>query len=136
MGDAVTALSQGSSMAANAGPLPSPLSARQAAPSTGSTDAMTINAAILTGNTPTNTTVTPNIKSGGAQNLVRLDEDWWSPSTNPAGGLVLNINGSLGQLRGSSLSRVPGSGPARRRASAEPPYTSRPRAKFHLRHHL
>ncbi|MFZ1056466.1 MAG: hypothetical protein WAN79_12415 [Opitutaceae bacterium] len=107
MGDAVTALSQGWNMAANAGPLPSPMSARQAAPSTGSTDAMTINAAILTGNTPTNTTVTPNIKSGGAQNLVRLDEDWWSPTTNPAGGLVLNINGSLGQLFSSKYFKGP-----------------------------
>ena len=107
MGDAVTALSQGWSMNANAGPLPTPLSARQATPSTGSADTMTINAAILTGNTPTNTTVTPNIRSGGAQNLVRLVEDWWYAPPYPTGGLQLTINGSLGQLFSSKYFQGP-----------------------------
>ena len=49
---------------------------------------MTVNAAILTGNTPS--TLTTN--SGGVQNLVRMEEDWWTPQ------LTLTLNGSLGQL--------------------------------------
>ncbi len=64
---------------------------------------MEIDAAILTGNTPTNTTVTPNIKSGGAQNLVRLIEDWYSPTSN----LQLTVNGSLGQLFSSKYFQGP-----------------------------
>jgi hypothetical protein len=49
---------------------------------------MQINAAILTGNTPT----TAAFASGGAQNLVRMVEDWFDPN------LTLTLNGSLGQL--------------------------------------
>jgi hypothetical protein len=60
---------------------------------------MTIDAAILTGNTPTNTSVSPEIKSGGAQNLVRLIENWYSDPH----GLELSITGSLGQLFSSDF---------------------------------
>lgn len=72
---------------------------------------MTINAAILTGNTPTS----GNVGSGGAQNLVRMVEDWYYPYTaagehvTPTGtvdsqyqaagtGMSLVLNGSLGQI--------------------------------------
>ena len=59
----------------------------------GTPDGMTVNAAILTGNTPSTTTY----NSGGVQNLVRMIEDWYDP--NPTGtGLQLTLNGSLGQL--------------------------------------
>jgi hypothetical protein len=33
-----------------------------------------------------------NTNSGGVQNLVRMEEDWWSPQ------LTLTLDGSLGQL--------------------------------------
>ena len=56
--------------------------------SSGTPSGMTVNAAILTGNTPS--TLTTN--SGGVQNLVRMEEDWWTPQ------LTLTLNGSLGQL--------------------------------------
>jgi len=52
---------------------------------------MTINAAILTGNTPT-TTGSGSYNSGGAQNLVRMEEDWFDNN------LTMNLIGSLGQL--------------------------------------
>jgi hypothetical protein len=72
---------------------------------------MTVNAAILTGNTPTS----GNSGSGGAQNLVRMIEDWYYPYTGsgepvtPTGtldsqqqaggaGMTLTLNGSLGQI--------------------------------------
>jgi hypothetical protein len=55
---------------------------------TGTVGGMDVNAAILTGNTPT----TGSYASGGAQNLVRMVENWW------ANGLTLGVNGSLGQL--------------------------------------
>ena len=60
----------------------------------GSGSIMTINAAILTGNTPSNSS--GNVNSGGVQNLVRMIEDWYDP--NPPTGLTLTLNGSLGQL--------------------------------------
>jgi hypothetical protein len=69
----------------------------------GTPDGMTVNAAILTGNTPT----TGNSTSGGAQNLVRMIEDWYYPYTTygqgnenvPGGtGMTLTLNGSLGQI--------------------------------------
>jgi len=99
MGDAVTAVSQAWS-AVNSG---NTITNRQAIPSapttdpwpgtinpasTGTPSGMTVNAAILTGNTPS--TATTN--SGGVQNLVRMEEDWWTPQ------LTLTLNGSLGQL--------------------------------------
>jgi hypothetical protein len=97
MGDAVTVLSQGWSLTNNATlqPITTGTPNRQATASTGTTDGMTVNAAILTGNTPS--TATSN--SGGAQNLVRMIEDWYYP-VQPDGtvGLTLNLNGSLGQL--------------------------------------
>ncbi len=100
MGDAVTAVSQSWSPTESG----QPISGRVAIPSAptagdissggvnpasaGTPGGMTINAAILTGNTPSTTTV----NSGGVQNLVRMEEDWWTP------GLTLNLYGSLGQL--------------------------------------
>lgn len=100
MGDAVTAVSQAWSPTESS----QPISGRTAIPSaptagdissggvnpasSGTANGMTINAAILTGNTPS--TATTN--SGGVQNLVRMEEDWWTP------GLTLNLYGSLGQL--------------------------------------
>jgi hypothetical protein len=72
---------------------------------------MTINAAILTGNTPSY--VDPlhpiagpgsnSYNSGGAQNLVRMEEDWY----DVPGGLTLLLNGSLGQLFTSDYFRGP-----------------------------
>jgi type II secretory pathway pseudopilin PulG len=73
---------------------------------------MTINAAILTGNTPSyvdpvhpiagvNGSLSYN--SGGAQNLVRMEEDWY----DVPGGLTLLLNGSLGQLFTSDYFRGP-----------------------------
>jgi hypothetical protein len=100
MGDAVTAVSQAWSPAESS----QPIAGRQAVQSSatagdigsggvnqpwgGTSGGMTINAAILTGNTPSTSTT----NSGGAQNLVRMEEDWWDPN------LTLNLNGSLGQL--------------------------------------
>ncbi len=105
MGDAVTALSYGYDPTANhydtsqANNGLQSWANRNATSSPGEvslngTYGMTIDAAILTGNTPTNTTVSPVIKSGGAQNLVRLIENWYSDPNN----LQLTITGSLGQL--------------------------------------
>lgn len=102
MGDAVTALSYGYDPTANhydathANNGLQAWSSRNATTSPGDSSpyGMTIDAAILTGNTPTNTTVSPVIKSGGAQNLVRLIENWYSDPNN----LQLTITGSLGQL--------------------------------------
>ena len=67
---------------------------------------LVVNSAILTGNTAT---VPPDPSqgsagnnSGGAQNLVRLVEDWWYPSATDSNGhsvgLSLTLNGSIGQL--------------------------------------
>jgi hypothetical protein len=114
MGDAVTALSQGwtpaeSGNSINNGPsdsraatasLPTPANGLMN-PASAGTDGggngygMTVNAAILTGNTPSTTTY----NSGGVQNLVRMIEDWYDP--DPSGlhvGMTLTLNGSLGQL--------------------------------------
>jgi hypothetical protein len=101
MGDAVTVLSQGWGQDANA--TLQDITNRKATASTGTPDGMTVNAAILTGNTPTTEIVNGGgapdtvIGSGGAQNLVRMEEDWYS--TLPDGhNLTLTLNGSLGQL--------------------------------------
>lgn len=102
MGDAVTALSQGWTPAESN----LPYTGRQASPSTvvaangvnpastlpSSYTGMTINAAILTGNTPS-TSGSGAYNSGGVQNLVRMIEDWYDP-----GNLTMELNGSLGQL--------------------------------------
>jgi type II secretory pathway pseudopilin PulG len=90
LGDAITAVSQGwtvteqNSLTINSRP----------SNANGSGTIMTINAAILTGNTPSNSAGAVN--SGGVQNLVRMIEDWYNP--NPPSGLTLTLNGSLGQL--------------------------------------
>jgi Tfp pilus assembly protein PilX len=100
MGDAVTAVSQSWSPTESGQPIAGRLAIPSAPtlgdilsggvnpPSAGTAGGMTINAAILTGNTPS--TISTN--SGGVQNLVRMEEDWWTP------GLTLNLYGSLGQL--------------------------------------
>ncbi len=100
MGDAVTAVSQAWSPAESSQPIAGRTAVQSAPttgdllsggvnnPSSGTPLGMTINAAILTGNTPS--TISTN--SGGVQNLVRMEEDWWTP------GLTLNLYGSLGQL--------------------------------------
>jgi hypothetical protein len=103
MGDAVTALSYGFSVPANAGL--TYWNQREAVTSPGEPNGMVVDAAVLTGNTPTTSTV----NSGGAQNLVRMIEDWYYPNptgqmvTGPDGnptplGMQLTLNGSLGQL--------------------------------------
>ncbi len=103
MGDAVTVVSSAWTPASAATLLP--ISSREAAASgptsqypatgtvinaadSGTANGMTVNAAILTGNTPTS----GDVGSGGAQNLVRMIEDWYYPN------LTLNLNGSLGQI--------------------------------------
>jgi hypothetical protein len=96
MGDAVTAVSDHFT-AANSG---DDIAQRAAVPSPGDptpspNGGMTINAAILTGNTASTTTGGPTgdgFNSGGVQNLVRMEEDWWSSQ------LQLTLDGSLGQL--------------------------------------
>ncbi|HXQ81818.1 MAG TPA: hypothetical protein VN775_10920 [Opitutaceae bacterium] len=99
MADAVTAVSQAWSPGESGSPIAGRVAVASAPttdpwpgtinpPSAGTPSGMTINAAILTGNTPS--TMTTN--SGGVQNLVRMEEDWWSP------GLTLTLMGSLGQL--------------------------------------
>jgi len=113
MGDAITALSQGWTPAEAtstnaiepAGSLPGRL-ATASQPTAASSDGvnpasagtpngMTVNAAILTGNTPSTTTT----NSGGVQNLVRLVEDWYDPDPTGNGtGMALTLDGSLGQL--------------------------------------
>ena len=83
MGDAVTLLSDGwNDDNANGG-----IDVRRATPA-GSSTTMTINSAILTGNTPSS--ASPPVNSGGVQNLVRLMEDW--------SGYRVSIKGSMGQL--------------------------------------
>jgi hypothetical protein len=135
LGDAVTALSEGWNLASNTSIQPMtgttagnreasasnnfPTTAAEIAlhaahptiePAVGATAlngiGMQINAAILTGNTPTN--VVSGLASGGAQNLVRMIEDWYYDPNgppvdplNPLGAkqpLTLWLNGSLGQL--------------------------------------
>jgi hypothetical protein len=114
MGDAVTVLSSAWSLANNSdtnplGPITTGTDNRQAAASgpvpwsggnvtspinpasAGTANGMTVNAAILTGNTPSTTTT----NSGGAQNLVRMIEDWYYAD---GGNLSLTLDGSLGQL--------------------------------------
>jgi hypothetical protein len=126
MGDAITALSQGWSLTANQGTTLQAMTpgtaggAREATASTAfpytsaqiamtaanptiepataaaTSNGMQINAAILTGNTPTN--VTAALGSGGAQNLVRMIEDWYYDPSGGGANLTLTLKGSLGQL--------------------------------------
>jgi hypothetical protein len=115
LGDAVTALSQGWSLTSNSGlqiwsdreaTASGPTLANGVNPiSSGTPGGMTVNAAILTGNTPTISGGSAPNNSGGAQNLVRMIEDWYYPNptgaTNTDGspvGMNLTLNGSLGQL--------------------------------------
>lgn len=78
MGDAITVLSQGFVDTTGA----TALSTRLA------TDDITINSALISGNTPSGV----NTTSGGVQNLVRYLEDW------TAGGHSATFHGSLSQL--------------------------------------
>lgn len=67
---------------------------------------MTINAAILTGNTPSYVDAADNSQSyssGGAQNLVRMEENWYNPG-NP---FTLALQGSVGQLFSSDYVKGP-----------------------------
>jgi type II secretory pathway pseudopilin PulG len=104
MGDAVTALSSAWTPSSSYNAIDGTPS-RWAAPSTTQpangaipsiaplvSNGMQINAAILTGNTPS----TSSTNSGGVQNLVRMVEDWYTPGGST--GLELVLNGSLGQL--------------------------------------
>jgi hypothetical protein len=77
---------------------------------TGPPSGMTINAAILTGNTPSyvdpadiyaNDGTSQSYSSGGAQNLVRMEEDW------NANALTLVLQGSVGQLFSSDYVKAP-----------------------------
>jgi hypothetical protein len=111
MGDAITVLSQGwtpaeantsTAIASRQATVSAPTGANGVNPaSTGTADGMTVNAAILTGNTPSTTTT----NSGGVQNLVRMIEDWYDP--NGALGLTLELDGSLGQLFTSKYFKGP-----------------------------
>jgi hypothetical protein len=112
MGDAVTALSTGWDMASQKTSLPvaNVLALTNREPSLPSSDydagsdhnVMTINSAILTGNTPsagTGSNPLTDYNSGGAQNLVRMVEDWYPPMQSGNGkGMELKLDGSLGQL--------------------------------------
>ncbi|HEY9155002.1 MAG TPA: hypothetical protein VIM69_07730, partial [Opitutaceae bacterium] len=81
LGDAVTALSSGWSDTNSSQPVGSRVAS----------GSVTINAAIMTGNTPTTlASATSPATSGGAQNLVRFLEDWTGKS--------VTLNGSLGRL--------------------------------------
>jgi hypothetical protein len=63
----------------------------------------------LTGNTPSTTAY----NSGGVQNLVRMVEDWYDPDPTHTGtGMVLTLNGSLGQLFTSDFFKGPYEGNA------------------------
>src|ERR1022692_3808871 len=109
MADAITALSQAWTPAESGLPIGNRVAVPSApvvnswpgtfnmTPSNGTSNGLTINAAILTGNTPS--TLTMN--SGGVQNLVRMEEDWWGP------GLTVTLDGSLGQLFASDYFRGP-----------------------------
>jgi hypothetical protein len=143
MGDAVTALSQGWNQANAATLQPmavgssglreagasAPVPANGVNPADlGTPNGMTINAAILTGNTPTHGLPTDPggvVGSGGAQNLVRMIEDWYYnpngpldpsplPGAPPNVKLSLTLNGSVGQLFSSKYfsGNYPGSGVA------------------------
>jgi hypothetical protein len=111
MGDAITALSATWTPAENApgaelsilnrpaGVSPSVPANNSVSPTVpanpGTNNGMTVNAAILTGNTPSTSTY----NSGGVQNLVRMVEDWYDPDPLGNGtGMQLTLNGSLGQL--------------------------------------
>jgi hypothetical protein len=113
MGDAVTALSTDWSMPAQEPSLHTTtaildLSNREPGlpasdyDSASDHNVMTVNSAILTGNTPsagTGSNPLTDYNSGGAQNLVRMVEDWFPPqSTGNGKGMELKLNGSLGQL--------------------------------------
>jgi hypothetical protein len=104
MGDAVTALSTDWNIANQEASLGidtvAPISNRKATLPSSDSDVMTINTAILTGNTPsagTGANPLTDYNSGGAQNLVRMIEDWYSVQSDGSF-LTLKLDGSLGQL--------------------------------------
>jgi hypothetical protein len=106
MGDAVTALSTGwdiSKQRTDTNTFASIVAISNREPSlpAGDNDVMTINSAILTGNTPsagTGANPLTDYNSGGAQNLVRMIEDWFPPQASDGNPLTLKLDGSLGQL--------------------------------------
>jgi hypothetical protein len=104
MGDAVTALSTNWNItaqeASNGIATVANISNRKATLPSTDNDVMTINTAILTGNTPsagTGANPLTDYNSGGAQNLLRMTEDWYSQQAD-GNYLTLKLDGSLGQL--------------------------------------
>jgi hypothetical protein len=104
MGDAVTALSTNWNITQQEAALGidtvAPIGNRKATLPSSDNDVMTINTAILTGNTPsagTGANPLTDYNSGGAQNLVRMIEDWYSVQSDGSY-LTLKLDGSLGQL--------------------------------------
>jgi hypothetical protein len=134
MGDAVTAISQAFSVAANAYPANNPLTndttgLREAQASTavapngpynpGTTgpatpNGMTITSAILTGNTPTNVALNSDgsvnfaasVSSGGSQNLVRMIEDWYYNPFGASGTGGVNGQAPLSLVLNGSLGQL------------------------------
>ena len=105
MGDAVTALSTGWLIDNQKTSLPTAtveaLTNREPSLPASDNDVMTINSAILTGNTPsagTGANPLTDYNSGGAQNLVRMIEDWYPPQASDGLNLTLKLDGSVGQL--------------------------------------
>jgi hypothetical protein len=103
MGDAVTVLSDAWAISNNTTGVGignvADIANRRAGLNSG--DTMTINTAILTGNTPSaGTGLNPltDYNSGGAQNLVRMIENWNSPQLSDNMPITLTLDGSLGQL--------------------------------------
>jgi hypothetical protein len=106
MGDAVTALSTNwdithQQTTTNTTAAIEALTNREPSLPAADNDVMTLNTAILTGNTPsagTGANPLTDYNSGGAQNLVRMIEDWYPPQASDGQNLTLTLNGSVGQL--------------------------------------
>jgi hypothetical protein len=106
MGDAVTALSTNWNIAhqqtgVNTTANIEALTNREPGLPSSDNDVMSLNTAILTGNTPsagTGANPLTDYNSGGAQNLVRMIEDWYPPQASDGHSLTLKLNGSVGQL--------------------------------------
>ena len=128
MGDAVTVLSSGWSITNNA--TLQPINNRQATDATAvanGTDTMVVNTAILTGNTPSS--VAGDYNSGGAQNLVRMIEDWYNSIQTDGNYLTLELNGSLGQLFTSKYFTSHYRGNAAQAALGNQPIYTQPRTR-------
>jgi len=94
MADAVTVLSPGWTISESSGSVGNRYANKAAGDlSTSVYNSMTINSAILTGNTPT----TSNNNSGGVQNLIRYLEYWYQ-TPGSAQATTVTFNGAIGQL--------------------------------------